>query len=210
MAYKKKYTKRCPKQTVYGSATFLAQKAIKGVAALKGIINSELKKVDVTATTTPTTTGTVIHLTGTAQGDTIGTRNGNSVLLKYISFKGLLSWNASANSSFLTMYIVKDIQQVGDTTPAVTDFLDTSYGSLGVLNTAYPGRFKILLKKKYVQDAKKPISVDLFIKTDYHLKYNGTAASDIQKNGTYLVLISNEATNTPSIQWMARAAYYDN
>ncbi|WP_445779126.1 hypothetical protein, partial [Shewanella sp.] len=44
----------------------------------------------------------------------------------------------------------------------------------------------------------------------HHVKWNGTTASEIKKGGMYMLLLSDEATNTPTCVYNTRLSYYDN
>lgn len=190
------------------ATAYTALNIARGVAA---IVNAEKHKFDAGATVTPTSSGSITALSNIPQGDTMGSRHGNSVLAKSLTFKGLVTHNQSATNTLTTMYIIQDKQQVSDTAPAVADIFDVAtYGPIGVLNANNVGRFKILVKKKLIQDGSRVISLDFFKKMNTHLRFNGTAGTDVQKGGLYLVLISNQTANPPSVQYLSRLGYYDN
>lgn len=48
------------------------------------------------------------------------------------------------------------------------------------------------------------------LRFDHHIRYNGSASSDIQKGGIYMMVLSNEATNGSSFTYNLRLGYYDN
>lgn len=214
--YKKNYNKSksrsnamC-KPTVYGSAAFLAQQALRGVKQLRGIINSELHRKDSTATPSVSTSGYIFTVSDIVQGDVYDNRQGNSILVKSLNIQGNIKWNTSATDSALTMWVIIDTQQASDTTPSIGDIFN-GQGPHSILNAQTVGRYKILLKKHYSQDSSKQlVFVDEHMTMNHHVRYNGALASDIQKGGIYVVFISNRGTLSPQATIVSRLSYYDN
>jgi len=209
---KKKRMRRVPWYEKKYNAAQLAHKAYKGVMYLKGLVNSEMFHLVTASNTTVSNTGTVIHCTAIAQGDNIGSRQGNSILLRNVLARITLEQNASATSSFYRVMLVFDTQQVGDTAPGVSDILN-SVSTLSSLNVAQPGRFSVLknwfLETSNGQGTAKILEFyDGNIMT--HVKYNGTANTDIQQNGLYLLLLSDQASNTPTVTYNIKIGYHDN
>ena len=181
------------------TAVGMARLAYRGVKYLKSIVNVERQKLDtnVTAIGVTNTTPLVYPLNGLPVGDSEGSRTGNSILMKYVYSKTVVSIHPSATFSRVRFVIVQDTQQIGDTQPALTDVYE-SVSTISLLNKATVGRFKILYDKLYDLDQNNPqIIVDKYVPLNLHARYNGTASTDIQKNGLYLMLVSNEPTNTP-------------
>jgi len=222
MAYSRKRftTRRYKKKPAWYNRKYnamqLAAKAWKGVRYIKGLVNSEMlhKDFNYSAGTAVSSTGFVTHLTAISQDDTVSGRTGNSLLLRNISMRFKIEVNPSVttNSSLLLM-LVKDTQQIGDTTPSITDILASAAPeSLLALGTS--GRFKIIWRKTHIltnlAGGRSAIEVVKYFKLYDHIRYNGTASSDIQKNGYYLVAISNEATNVAYIAGTSRVGYHDN
>ena len=208
MAYKKNYRKRQSKCTY----TDIAMKAWKGVKALKGIINSELKYHDqVLGNTSASSTGTVIPLTSIAQGDTNATRNGNSILAKSLYMKYQIEFNAaSTGGAVVKMWLVQDKQQIADTTPAYTDIFENT-NVFSFLNKNNIGRFNILSSKTFTYDtAKLQYQMEFTKQLNQHIRFNGTASTDLQKNHYYLVVATDILTNVPNYLYASRLTYYDN
>lgn len=192
-------------------AMAIAQQAWNATKYLKGLVNSEMfhhdKGSDATAIST---TGVITHLTDIEVGDDVGKRTGNSILLRSFLRRIRFTKHASATTTFIRMMIVQDKQQVGDTTPAISDILEyVDVDSPMKLGSA--GRFKVMLNRMIALDSNKPTyHRETYRKLYSHIRYNGNAAADIQKNGIYLVLISDQATNTPLTDWYVRLGYHDN
>lgn len=193
----------------------LAIQAYKGVKYLKGIINSELHHHDnpLSVVSIPNT-GLVTHLTGLNTGDTDTTRTGNSILLKNLTYRYLLEVNASVTTNTsVSVIIFLDTQQIADTTPTPTQVLSTA-SPQSLLNLTAQGRFKIIKRQNFVltpsSGVRPAIEIKGYIPMNKHVKFNNTTSTDIQKNGLYLLVIADEATNTPTINGNFRIAYYDN
>lgn len=204
--YKSRYT-------TLGASRFLAQKALRGVRYLKGLVNAEKYHLDTVVSAAISTTPSITHLTAVANGDGDGARTGNSILLRGLSFSMTWNMNASATNTWIRMVLVQDTQQIGDTAPAFTDVFDSgSSNIINLLNKNTLGRFKIIRDKviSFSSNSKTDYQKKGFIKFYNHVRYNGTASSDIQKMGLYLMFVSSEATNTPTVSSFWRIFYYDN
>lgn len=191
----------------------LALQAYKGVKYLKGLVNSEMLHVD-SSLILGSVQSKIFSLCEMAQNDTDSGRTGNSILLRNIYIRGLLEINpaVTANSRVL-ICVVKDTQQVNDTTPVVLDVFKTnSPESMLAMNSA--GRFKILYRKTYVlspaSGGRNAIEFNKYFSMRQHVRYNGPANTDIQKNGYYLLVITSEVTNFPSVSLTSRIGYHDN
>lgn len=211
----RKYTKKRSWYDKKYSAQQLAVKAWKATKYLKGLVNSEMLHVDTSFSgTTIPNTGTVTHLTAISQGDTAAGRTGNSLLLRSLTYRARFEINSAVTSNTaITMIVFMDKQQVSDTAPAPGDILTgLSTESLLSLNTG--GRFRIMMRKSYVltpaSGGRPAIEIAKYFNIQKHVRYNGTASTDIQKNGLYVLLISSEATNVPSITGNFRIGYHDN
>jgi len=210
--------KQPPKKTTYERirrGVDVAQTAVKAYTLAKSLallINVEKKKIDTLISVSPTISSpSITHLTAIAQGNALNQRGGNSIKLQYISMKALVNYALVGSGTLTSIYIIQDLQQVSDTAPSVFDIFESSAGSLGVLNAANLGRFKILYKKKVTQDGVNARSVEQFKKLKFHVRYNGANGNDIQKSGIYLVIMTNQITTTaPLIQVHNRLAYVDN
>lgn len=209
---KKKRYRKTPWYERKYNATQLAHKAYKGVMYLKGLVNSEMFHLVTASNTTVSNTGTVIHCTAIGQGDNITSRQGNSIFLRNILCRVTLEQNSSATSTFYRVILFQDTQQVGDASPTVSDVLNT-VSTLSSLSLAQPGRFNIL-KNWFVetnngQGTSK--ALEWYDGNIYsHVKYNGSASSDIQQNGLYLLLLSDQSTNTPTVTYNIKVGYHDN
>lgn len=190
----------------------LALAAYRGVKYLSGLVNSEKFKLDTTVSVNPdNSSGSVIHLTGAASGDTDSSRTGNSIFVRSLYCRFRIDKHASATNTNVRILLVVNKQQVADTAPAITDVLE-SVDTTAPLNNATVGRFSILWDRTFnVNSVSQPTyNTQLYKPMKLHCRYNGTAGTDIQKNGIYLLIFSNEATNTPAVNGLFRVSYHDN
>lgn len=190
----------------------LAMQALKGVRYIKGLVNSEmLHKQNTQTGITISTTGAIAHITNIGQDDTDSGRTGNSILVRNILLRIAWLQSLTANQTGVRYMLVMDKQQVSDTPPAITDIL-SSADIIAPLNDANTGRFKVLLNKVFYLDvAKERVHYrEHYLKMYQHVRYNGTASSDIQKCGIYLVVISTEPTLAPTLKYEVKVGYHDN
>lgn len=193
-----------------------AKYAWQGVKYLTGLVNSEMYKWDVieNVASINNTLSYVAHLSAIPQGDGDAARTGNSLLAKSLNLKGLLQWNSSAayTSCAVRVAIVMDTQQIGDTSPNNANVFESN-APWSHLNSETVGRFK-LLKSMFINltNDKKAFNLNINIPMQTHIRYNGTAGTDIQRNGIYIMASSNVAStdSPPVLSYEARLSYHDN
>ena len=189
----------------------LAAKAAKGVWYLKGLVNSEMLHNQQTGSTTVPNTGVLTLLNGMAQNDTSSGRTGNSILMRNVFLRLVLKQHVNATSTVYRVMLVLDKQQVSDTLPTITNILET-FSPIAPLATASVGRFKVMKNWFFTTDDTKSQTriLELYKQFRFHTKYNGTANTDIQKNGLYLVVLTDQAVNTPTLDFTWKVGYHDN
>lgn len=210
-SYRRRYRRRVYKKPLRYKVADMAYSAVKGVSYLKGLVNAELHHYDnITLGSSINNTGTIYHLNPIPVGDNNAERNGNSILSKYLFGRMEFVINGSSTYTFIRCIFFTDKQQIGDTSPGVTDVLSTA-SQTSPLNSFSAGRFKILKDMTIRLDTMHPSSNrKIMMKLPFHSKYNGTSGSDIQKNGLYLLVICNEPVNTPAFSYNLRYSFYDN
>ena len=195
----------------------LAKKAWQATKYLKGLVNSEKFNIDRTLTL-GSTQSDIYGLVRIAQGDGESDRTGNSVLVRSIYLRGYMQVNSAVTGNTrVSLVLVQDLQQIADTNPAVLDIFNgiTPESMINRSNTNNTvGRFKIIWRKNYnltpSTGSTPSINIDKYFKVYSHVKFNGTANTDIQKNGYYLVILTSEATNYPTVSITSRVCYHDN
>lgn len=194
-------------------AAGVAQAAWRGVQMLKGLVNSERMYNDRTLTL-GSNRSLMWGLTLIPQGDDVGNRTGNSILVRSFYMRGYLQANPSiTGNTRISLVLLQDLQQVSDTTPGITDVFEQDDPDSMIKKTT-AGRYKILWRKNYTlfPQAAGQSARDLqkYFKLYSHVRYNGSSASDIQKGGYYLAMLSSESTNFPTISLTSRIGYHDN
>lgn len=202
--YKRKY-----------NAMQLAAKAAKGVWYLKGLVNSEKFKHDISTSGVVADSGGLSGLVSISQGDGDGQRTGNSIFVRNISIKGSVDYNpASATIQKVRVMLIIDKQQVGDSPPSPSDVLDTTASvnaPFSMLNDQTVGRFTVLKSRMYMLSSERPsVPINWNLNMRHHVRYNGSASSDIQKGGIYLLYISNVSATYPTFYRFVRVSYHDN
>lgn len=197
------------------NAMQLAAKAAKGVWYLKGLVNSELYKRDITlGAQLSTNLGTVHSLVAVPQGDAYNERTGISIFVRSINFKTTISLGTGATTDQMVMvYIVQDNQQLSDTLPNANDLLVDPGNMMSPLSPITAGRFKIL--KKWRVTLKPTYAtfkvLEHYFNLRHHVRYNGTGAADIQKGGIYAIYCTNASGGSaPQYTMYNRLSYHDN
>uniref|UniRef100_UPI004047B3B8 hypothetical protein n=1 Tax=Orrella sp. TaxID=1921583 RepID=UPI004047B3B8 len=112
----------------------------------------EIKYADLAmAFTNLVTPGSLTPFISIAQGDTFGTRSGNSISLKHLTLRMLVSRNLSNPSladTYARVFIVKDKQGVSDTAPAVADIFSPSGPITAMINLTNLSRFDIVWRSQ--------------------------------------------------------------
>lgn len=205
---------RKPRSTsnVADTAFNIAKYAVKGFKFIKGLINVEKHKFDTTFATTVGSTPAVTNLVAIPQGDGEGSRTGNSLLTKYayITLNMVRSSSSTAVSDTVRVVVVVDKEQSGDTAPPYNGVFESN-DPLALINKLNVGRFSILYDKFYNLTANTPaIQIKEMVPLNMHVRYNGSASTDIEKSGIYLMWVGSNGTNQVSFNGFVRLAYYDN
>jgi hypothetical protein len=192
----------------------VSQSRSGGAGALaKYMLNAEHKFKDTSINQSPNNNGVQVLLNGMSQGDTASTRDGNSVKIDKIHLLLDNIKNTSATTTVLRT-IVYVAKAPNGSAPAIADVL-TPQNENGLYNPINMGNLiKILYDRVHTfENSGKAISITRKnLNHIVHTRFGGTGAtiSDIQQGAIYLLLISNESTNTPTVQGTTRVMYYDN
>lgn len=177
----------------------------------KMIPRPERKNADVVrAATTIITTPTITNLSAVtgisaAEGGAVG----DQYIARSIFIRFGITPNATAGINYYRVMIVLD-HQSNAAAPAATEILQTSTNYLSPLNDSYSMRFKVIFDKTFTVDTDaNGAQVDkVYRKLRYKAELFGSGFLH-NTNGLYLLEISNEATNGPSVQWYSRLKYID-
>jgi len=119
------------------------------------------------------------------------------------------------------MFIVRDNQQIGDSTPTMSTLLENINdvsAPYSLINSQTAGRFSVLYRRTFVI-GDKDSDGDTVIKQgtlkfkpgSTRIRYNGTTGADIQKNGLYFMFVSDDdpANDNVYITGMMRLWFVD-
>lgn len=189
-------------------------------------VSIEKKRKETIATATPlNTAGTIVQLNDVAEGDTSITREGLKITGKYLFGRIFCEHNGSSTSyTNVRMIIFWDKQQVADTAPTMAGTASSSVlstaSSISPLSNTTKGRYTVIWDRHLTlvgspaDDAGGALGATKYYKLNINLRnvvtrFNGSASTDIQKNGLYLGLFSSASTNAPSITYNLRYNYID-
>lgn len=211
--YRRRYRKKnVPWYNKKYNAMQLAAKAARGVWYLKGLVNSEMKHYITANSGTVNNTGTIVNLCAISQGDSdVGNREGNSIFVRSVFSRIQCVQHASATNTQFRIIFFIDMQQVADTAPSVSNILNST-SCLSSLSTGSAGRYKILKDYCFSTNTASGTTRDIkyFTNLRHHVRFNGSADTDIQKGCLYMLFLSDQATNTPTLYWNTKIGYHDN
>lgn len=180
-------------------AMAIAKKALKKVN--KVVRSVETKQLIITASGTVGLGGTILSLHTIAQGLTVADRVGNMITAKKLDIRWSLETDIAANTNMqLIRYIVfRDTQQNPDGTPTVSLILQTA-NPLSTYFRPFLKRFQILRDRLFCVNngGKNCMSGHWKFKMDSDIRYNGPLITDIQKNGLFCLVISNQSGLLPT------------
>lgn len=221
MAYKRrrmprKAYKNANRAAAYGYGAYKAikygSKALPIVAnAVKyigGLVNVEKHQKLTSVTGSTTNAGTVNLISGIAQGDDIGNRQGNSV--KSVDLMCNYTLNQSGTTdNFLRIIIFMDTANQGSS-PAVTDLLNTAVPT-AQRNIDNMKRFKIFHDKLISFDANYSTrAYKYYKKLGMHLRFSGSADTNVLQNAIYCLLVDSNSTDHCDVNMQFKISFYDN
>jgi len=184
-------------------------KRVDKLAKSVRLVKPEVKWADcsVSVSNVSTTTGAVTSMLAVSQGTSSANRIGDAIRLISIELNwlpSLATTSVSGNqaNSGARFYVVQDQQQIADTAPVGSDFVDQpSLPAIQLTNINFQNRFKILYDSGpqiYSQYDVLPIIPEnrsfvrnIVIPCNILVRYNGVASTDYQKNAIYLFVFSN-------------------
>lgn len=218
--YKKRYRKRRSNAPSVGGCASLglsyAKKALSYSKYLRTLLNVEYKYFDTSKPIAEVlNTGVITPLTHIPQGDTVSTRDGDSVRAKMLSIKG----NMLGSSGGLALQPITIIvfQWFDSSAPAVGDILGPGAPNpISPLNRTRTDKFKVLMRKQWVLSnmPANPDNIKQYsqaIKLNTHVKWNATGAANVESGHFYVLEISDATTTVcPQTRFIARVSYIDN
>lgn len=225
-SFKKSYPKTAKWMGRAGSAIKLASSAYRIATTVASIINPEKKYFDTVISVQPDSTASITHLTAVPQGDTNGTRNGNSIAIKSFEIDYIVSHNTANPDELTRVIIFEDLDNNSGTPPTATQLLETPSDVTSFRNMDYPKRFKVysdrlhkhiasttvwdrfkMFKPFFTQKDSRGLKV-----RNHHITWTGTAGGDEARGHIYMCVFGNVATasTTSTIVGTSRIRFYDN
>lgn len=176
------------------------------------VFKPEMKAQDFRASdVTTTTTAGRVTLCDIDQDGTFTGRNGNWIQIKELDMNLTLEHTTASTSpgSFVRLIVCQDLQQQADTLSSMTQVLSDNW--LSHYNAQNGGRFKIYYDKLVALDhvGSKTWSIKKTFKLDIPVAYNGTAGTNLRKNGLYFFYVGSETTDSPVMNNDFRIKFYD-
>lgn len=220
MPYKRRYRRKRNYRKKGGKVAKMASKALTLAKTLRRQV--EYKFHANQPARTLTTVGAVDDLCQIAEGDSSLQRTGLKISPTSLFMKiRIRHGNDGATPPVLDpqgclsrIIVVRDLQQEPDAPPVVNDLL---IAGTNLVMSPYQrlvrNRFEILFDKTYKTspNASNSVVYDtkyLKLSSKRPIYYNGSAATDIQKNGIYMFQLCDDAVYTPTsyIWWRMRFA----
>jgi len=202
----------------------VAQKANAALSMARQIKRGiEVKGFGVSRTGTVTNTEDVKHLTAIPQGDGNGARDGDHIMATRVRLRGVISGNnALSFQSKMRVVIVQNLRQQPDTDATMTSQFTSAdlYG----FNLANQGFKNLLVHYDQVHSVpiggevgatptykvgRKFVDIDLKLKYPVKVSFNEAAATDIDRNGFYIICVSDASSNSPSFSYEAFIDFTD-
>lgn len=186
----------------------------RDVRWLKSVINVEKKYSDLNATIAPSTTPTLVLLNGLQLGDTSTTREGQTIKMFSVQLKLVGTINSAATTTNVRVIIFRDKQPNG-AAPTAANILANSTGINSPLNITYGRRFLVYCDKQRTLSINGTEGMKMWIykRLKFHTQYttgNVGDITDISTNSLYALIMSDQATNTPSVAYYFRIRWIDN
>lgn len=207
----------------FGQAGNDAKKALSMAGKALSLLNTEFKYSDLTATLNPYSANPGINLlTGVAQGDSAVTRDGNSVKLQNLDLNILVQPNATTPSRNTIRLVLVRANNSDQVTPVGTSVYTSAAGAapdiLAQRNIINTKAYTVLKEKKITIDpsngpAEKYLSIYLdFSKSNHHLKFAGTLATQQTDGRVYLIVYGNSSVlgTAPQVTYSSRIRFVDN
>lgn len=231
MAYKRYYRKRnyrrrAPRRAAakkslvtWGNAWKLAKTVAPYIAPMIGL-NPE-KKVKATSfnTTASYDSPIITSLVDIATGDDYNARDGRSLLFKKAT--GMLRIQAVAASTEINQLVrVIVFRWNDDTTPTVSDILfnaGTGVDAPFRMYNKWETKFSVIQEKNFllsndVSNGRNGKLVKINAMSNTHVKYDGTASTDVSSNNIYIMILSNilSTNSPPQVYGEVHTFYNDN
>ncbi len=212
MPYRRRYKRRrrYRKKRFMSGRWGVAQRALHLARYLKGLINVEFKNLDTANSLTVTTSPSVTHLTAISQGDGQNDRDGYQCRLKSFLYRFHVSTHASAVVTQLRCVIFKWNNQA---TPSSADIIEGTSDPLTHIKINRHGMFVVLFDRLFnlTNEGKgKGFDSTFYRRINVINQYDAAAGTDFTTGSIWALWLSDQATNSPTVDFNARIRFIDN
>ncbi len=214
----KRFSRREPDSVgkYFGDAWSLAKRTAVGLNEIRKLINIEEKILETVQSSTGfDTTGTVYPISQIAQGLDYTNRVGDSIKMQRIVVRWRIFKASAATASLCRIILFRDLDGYG-TAPATSDVLQTvgsATAPLTPIDFLNRKRFSIIRDELYdVNSTGDSTYTGVWdLAHEGHVMYLGTtaAAASNGKGSVYILVVSDEATNVPTIAFSSRIVFTD-
>lgn len=192
-------------------ATKMASKALSIAKSMQSAV--EVKEVTTTSSGGVNSTGTIVRITNIPQDATHNGRVGLNVKVKSIQLKGwILGQDVTLTDTSLVRCLIVRDNGYGSLQPSFADILQA--GAVYGLRNGTPDKLR---NWTVVSDLMLPVSsggpnaqvIDVYKKLDTPVVFDGTAGTDSNKGGYFLMLLSNRSSDLPIVAVQCRVRYCD-
>lgn len=216
MAMGKMYLVPRKRKTYKKKNTSIAKQALAVAKRAKLLSQGDLKYIYPNATVVLTSTADIANLNGVAEGTDVSERVGLKMRQKWMRFN-FRAISTSTAQSLNRILIIRDKRQDSDTVPAIGEILENSTDPLSFITDNAPKRYQILYDKMFLLSGTSAGTDEvptesLFrtsFKSDFDVEFNGSAATDYERNGVYMVMLSDQATTRSSVTYRGCITYRD-
>ena len=193
----------------------MAKRTASGLNEIRKLINIEEKALDFSQGSFAfDTTGTVVAVSQIVQGLDFNNRVGDSLKMQQIQFRYRVFRGGGATTSIVRVMLIRDLDCQGalPTTANILANVGSAQAPTSPLNWLNRKRFAILYDNlTAVTSTDIGFTDSISMAHEGHILYLGTAANaaSMGKGSLFVLVVSDETTNTPSIAWQTRIVFTD-
>lgn len=212
MVYKRSYKKapynRRPGWKTYKSYKYRTQRYANILKPFLGL-NTERKHLDTSINSAFSSTGSCTNMVAMAQGTDDNERIGRKIRLSSVNGHCIITQHASATESTVRLIL---FYWFDDDDPTLADLLDASSQPHSNLNVHKSMKFKVVINKMITLSSvsRTASNFNFYRKLNQRVDYDGTTSTSHADGSLWWGILSDEATNTPTVKMHTRVRYVDN
>lgn len=161
-------------------------------------------------------TGDMVNLSHIAEGDSIGTRDGEQITVKSVFVDGYLNMNSAATHSYEYVRLVLFYDKsYNGADPDGTILFESAGDPFSTRNDTYKPNVAVLADKKILLDSVKSPSMKFRLskswKNGLRINYNGSGAADSNGRANQLMLYvcTDASANGAKVTFGGRVTFHD-